>query len=178
MVTQRDLAAEIASPKYAHIEFERRWRVNTAARPDLSSARESTLIEDRYIEGARMRLRRMSQPTIGWSSLKLTKKYHAEDASARPIVTAYLTEAEFELLAALPARTIVKRRYSIPYDGREWSLDSFEGPLTGLEILEIEARDSAELAALAPPHWALQEVTYDPDYQCGTLAFKNRIPEV
>jgi len=52
------------------------------------------------------------------------------------------------LLASLPARELVKRRYHLPHDGRYWSLDVFEGPLQGLETIECEAEDAAALAPL------------------------------
>lgn len=172
----RGLDTETGDPKYARIEFERRWLVDTATRPALGGT-WITLIEDRYIDGTRMRLRQMSRPDLGETKWKLTKKYDCEDPSARPIVTSYLTAQEYELLRTLPARTLAKRRHHLELDGRWWSLDVFEGPLAGLELVEIEANDSAELAALVPPSWATKEVTCDPRYQCGSLAQTNLIPE-
>jgi len=172
----RGLDTEAGEPKYARIELERRWLVDRAARPSLEGA-WMTLIEDRYIDGTRMRLRRMSRPDLGETKWKLTKKYDTERPEARPIVTAYLTAAEYEVLTALPARVLVKRRYHLPIDGRFWSLDVFEGLLAGLEVVETEADDEAALAALVPPAWATKEVTHDVRYQCGALAQSNAIPE-
>lgn len=156
-------ADEAFKPKYAHIERERRWLVDPRCRPDLSTL-SFTLIEDRYITGTRLRLRRMTSETQ--SSLKLTKKYDASDPLARPIVTSYLTEAEYALFAALPADGITKRRYSC----QGHSLDQFEGALAGLELAEREAADSAALRAIAAPLWTIREVSDDPRYQGGTLA--------
>ena len=136
-----------------------------------------TLIEDRYIVGTRMRLRRMSRPDLGETMWKLTKKYDTERPEARPIVTSYLTASEYELLTALPARAMVKRRYHLPIDGQFWSVDVFEGALGGLELVETEAADAAALAALVPPPWVTKEVTRDARYQCGALAESNAIPE-
>ena len=173
----RGLDTETGDPKYARFELERRWLVDTARRPSIDGA-WTTLIEDRYIVGTRMRLRRMSRPDLGEVKWKLTKKYDTERPEARPIVTAYLTEAEYGVLAALPSRTMRKRRYHLPIDGRLWSLDVFEGALAGLELVEAEAADEAELAGLVPPVWATKEITRDPRYQCGSLAQTNAIPEV
>jgi CYTH domain-containing protein len=53
----------------------------------------------------------------------------------------------------------------------------FEGPLEGLEMIECEAEDEAALASLAPPDWALREVTRLPQWQCGALARAGMIPE-
>ena len=172
----RGLDTETGDPKYARTEFERRWLVDTVARPALGDA-YTTLIEDRYIDGTRMRLRQMSRPDLGEVKWKLTKKYECEDPSARPIVTCYLTEAEYKLLATLPARAMRKTRYHLLLDGQWWSLDVFEGALTGLELVESEAGDAIALAALVPPRWATKEVTHDARYQCGSLAKSNTIPE-
>lgn len=166
MPAMRTGADEAADPKYAHVERERRWLVDPAARPAVAD--EGVLIEDRYITGTRLRLRRMSGG--GVESLKLTKKYDAADRTARPIVTTYLTEAEHALLTTLPARPVVKRRHAVAHGGLEWSLDRFEGALAGLELVEIEAPDAAALAALVPPAWAVREISDDPRYQVGTLA--------
>jgi CYTH domain-containing protein len=172
----RGLDEEMGEPKYARLELERRWLVDNAKRPVLEG-QGMTIIEDRYIDGTRMRLRRMSRPDLGEVKWKLTKKYDCADPSARPIVTAYLTEAEYELLRALPARELTKRRYHLPFEGNYWSLDVFEGPLLGLQMIECEAHDHEALDALAPPDWALREVTHLPQWQCGALAAAGGIPE-
>nr|WP_166176523.1 hypothetical protein [Altererythrobacter segetis] len=176
MKVNRGLDDETGEPRYARTEFERRWLVDPAARPALDG-QWMTIIDDRYIDGTRMRLRRMTRPDLGEVKWKLTKKYECSDPSARPIVTSYLTEAEYDVLAALPARELTKRRYHLPLGGRYWSLDLFEGPLLGLEMIECEADDEAALAALVPPDWALHEVTHLPQWQCGALASASAIPE-
>ena len=172
----RGLEAELASPKYARPELERRWLVDAALRPSVDGL-EPVLIEDRYVTGTRIRLRRMTRGD-GSSVCKLTKKYETDRPEARPIVTAYITESEHALLAALPARTLRKRRHHVWHDGRHWSLDLFEGPLAGLELVEVEVADEPALAALVPPSWVTKEITRDPRYQCGSLAQTNAVPEV
>jgi CYTH domain-containing protein len=172
----RGLDEEMGEPKYARLELERRWLVDISTRPALDGHR-MTVIEDRYIQGTRMRLRRMTRPDLGEVKWKLTKKYECGDPSARPIVTAYVTEAEYDLLRSLPSRELAKRRFHLPIDGRYWSVDLFEGPLQGLETIECEAEDEVALAALVPPDWALREVTHLPQWQCGALASARAIPE-
>jgi CYTH domain-containing protein len=172
----RGLDEEMREAKYACIEWERRWLVDKASRPPLGR-HAMTLIEDRYIDGSRLRLRRMSQPELGQVKWKLTKKYECADPSARPIVTSYLTEREYEVLRALPARELTKRRYRVPFGGRYCSVDLFEGPLHGLETVECEAEDHTALAALVPPAWAAGEITHVARFQCGSLAYMDAIPE-
>lgn len=175
-VAERDLAAELAQPKYAAFERERRWLVESKARPDVAGLGH-VLIEDRYLDGSRFRLRRMSESGSAWESRKLTKKYETDTPAVRPIVTAYLTDAEYALFASLPGRDIIKRRYRVPDGARIWCLDLFEGALAGLELIECEETDDAALAAMTPPLWARREITGDLRYQCGTLAQSNCIPE-
>ena len=155
---------EARAPKYSLIERERRWLVDQSKRPDLDNL-DYILIEDRYIRDTRMRLRRMTDSKTGQLSLKLTKKYECSDPLARPIVTAYLTEQEFEAFAKLDALPLAKKRYSV----EGFSVDQFDGALDGLELVEIERSDDQMLRDLHPPAWAAAEVSNDPRYQGGTL---------
>ncbi len=162
-------ADEERAPKYAHIERERRWLVDPKARPAIDGL-PSVLIDDRYLVGTRMRLRRMTESATGTVSLKLTKKYEADDPLARPIVTSYLTEDEFSLLATLPSRQLAKRRFRLASGGPSFSVDQFIGSLSGLELAEIEWADDAGLRALRAPDWTVREVSNDPRYQGAALA--------
>ena len=158
---------EALAPKYAHVERERRWLV-PAWRLTLTGA--YVAIQDRYITGTRLRLRSMTDSGTGEAALKLTKKYEAVDPRARPIVTTYLTQTEFDVFSELPAKVLEKRRYGVPNAGREFSVDMFTGTLQGLILAEIEWPDDAGLRALAAPLWADREVTDDVRYQGGSLA--------
>ncbi len=156
---------EAAAPKYAHIERERRWLVDAALCP---LPPDHVSIEDRYIDGTRLRLRRMTDSGDGRVVLKLTKKYDAADPAARPIVTAYLTGGEYAVFAALPARIVVKRRYAVD----DFSVDVFDDP-TGLPIIaEIECASAEALAAVVPPTWTRREITRDAAYQGAHLAMR------
>ncbi len=171
----RGLEDEAKSPKYAHLELERRWLVDADSRPRLEGL-SYIVIEDRYIDDSRMRLRKMTDGITGQSVVKLTKKYDCADPLARPIVTAYLTDTEYSLLKSMPAQKLNKRRYAVESDGISWSLDQFEGDLIGLELLEIEWPDYDGLCKLSPPDWTVTEVSHDIRYQGGTL-IKLGIPE-
>ena len=164
----RTLETEARTPKYAHIERERRFLVDPSLRPNLS-ARAFILIEDRYLVGTRLRLRRMTDSKSGVTTVKLTKKYEATDSLARPIVTSYLSEAEYTLLASLPAHPLVKRRYPFDLPEGQIGIDVFEGSLAGLETAEIEIEDDASLRAFSPPNWAVQDISNDHRFQGGSL---------
>ncbi len=156
-------------PKYAQFERERRWLVDPAARPDLGGL-PFTLIEDSYLCGTRMRLRRMTDSVTHMITCKLTKKYEAADPLARPIVTAYLTEAEYAAFLVLPSCKLTKRRIKLSHSAHVFSLDQFDGALDGLELLEIESDSSDGLKAIEPPHWIVAEVSEDSAFQGGSLA--------
>lgn len=96
-------------PKYSLPEIERRWLVDLT-RIELDRLGEPELIEDRYLIGTRLRLRRMSGP-MG-VVYKLVKKY-GRSGWVEPITNLYLDEVEYANLATLPARSLVKRRYRL-----------------------------------------------------------------
>ncbi|KQO06071.1 hypothetical protein [Sphingomonas sp. Leaf242] len=165
----RGLDEELAAYKYSHVERERRFLVDPLKRPSLDGCR-SILIEDLYITDTRCRLRRKTDSVGGRVVLKLSKKYDVPDPLTRPLVATYLTSEEDALFAALPGHWFRKRRHAVSSASGEFGIDSFEGALAGLELAEIEQPDAASLAAVQPPEWARSEVTYDPDFQGGTLA--------
>jgi hypothetical protein len=114
--------------KYARVERERRFLL---ARPPLTStAAASRRITDRYLAGTRLRLRRAESTHCGACEFKLTQKVPAQ----RPghvqglITNIYLSQAEYELLACLPAATLSKTRLSVPPLG----IDVFDPPLHGV----------------------------------------------
>jgi CYTH domain-containing protein len=156
--------------KYAQIERERRWLLATL--PDvLQDSQDYQLIEDRYITGTPLRLRRMTDATGQVTARKLTQKYQAADqtAYATTITNFYLDEASYVLLGTLPARILTKKRFKL-VDGRfQFSIDQFSGPLTGLVMAEIEQPDMNSLMQIPQPAFALREVTENPKFGGGML---------
>lgn len=147
-----------AGPKYSLPERERRWLAEPALLPPLIGP--GRLIEDRYIDGTRLRLRAVDGV---W---KLGKKYEGESLSRRPIVNVYLTEVEHAVLAELPAARLIKRRYRVG----GFAVDRFQDQLAGLWLAELEMPDAAALAAIVAPDWCIAEVSDNPRYSGGILA--------
>jgi len=151
-------------PKYSLPEFERRWLV-----PDMASVPsplgEARLIEDRYIAGTRLRLRRVMD-AHGSATAKLGKKYPAEAGSFESIVNIYLDPAEHAQLAGLPAYRSIKRRYSL----EGGSLDVYVLPQADLRIFEVELASEAQIRAYRPPDFVGQEITGDPRYTGYAIA--------
>ena len=154
-------------PKYAIVERERRFLVDPALMPALDPA-AARLIEDRYLPGTNLRLRKVTAPGVV-PVFKLGKKYPGAGLSSRPMTNIYLDAAEHAMLAALSAAPLTKRRYDV---GGGFVIDVFDGALSGLVLAEVSADDEAALAAVAVPAWCMAEVTDDPAYAGGTLAIE------
>jgi hypothetical protein len=182
--------------KYALVERERRFLL--AAPPSGVRLTDERQITDRYLTGTRLRLRRVtragsglgdesasgavrSDPDVHSSGrrpepeLKLTQKVPA----TRPgpvsglITNFYLSPAEYDLLATLPAAELAKTRLSFP----PYVVDVFGPPRHGLVLAEVELPTDAGLAACPPPPGSVAEVTSDERFTGGRLAVTPR-PEL
>ena len=151
----------VETSAYALVERERRF---LAPEPPQRGVVAERLLVDRYVSGTRLRLRRSTPigDDTASTSLKLTQKLPGRPWGT--LTTVYLSEDEYAVLAALPARELVKRRLSVPPLG----YDVFDGPLTGLVLAEAEFLDDEHAAALAVPA-GLVEVTADERFTGGRL---------
>jgi CYTH domain-containing protein len=101
-------------------------------------------IEDRYIEGTRLRLRTVRDPG---------------KASALAHTTMYLDKAERALLSGLPAVTLCKTRHVMTrYEGLDVAVDVFTGKLSGLTMTEFDLGLDGSLSQPSPT-WLRAEVT-------------------
>ncbi len=140
-------------PPYTKPEFERRWLVLAEAALE-SHADRVREIEDRYLQGTRLRLRKVTergQATI----YKLGKKYEPEALGNHHVVSTYLNEVEYMLLASLPARIARKRRFTVSGG----ALDVYEQPNPGLRVFEVEFTSPEEAERYVPPDGIGKEVT-------------------
>jgi len=148
--------------KYARYELERKFLLERV--PD--SLPPGSTLYDRYIVGARLRLRRIDA-TDATTVYKLNQKEASPDSPAvMTITTMYLTRGEYELLAALPAHELRKRRHRIA----GYSVDIFDGPLTGLVLAEREFPSEEELCRAIAPELAVEDVSTDVRYTGARLA--------
>jgi CYTH domain-containing protein len=156
-------------PKYAQLEIERRMLIPPELLPDLNGLHYAT-IEDRYLEGGRLRLRKVTEVGAAESIYKLCKKYGRVGASEEPIVNVYLAVEEYESLRFLPGVDLLKRRYRYEYQGRCFSIDAHTGALTGLYLCECEAVSTSELNEVAFPPFVVEDVTADMRFSGANLA--------
>jgi CYTH domain-containing protein len=155
--------------KYARTEIERRFLL--AGVPDGADVLVVNEIDDRYLDGTRLRLRRMAQ-VGGPTALKLTQKLPAPDGHGRQgaLTTLYVSEDEYAALAVLPAATLSKSRLSIaPY-----GVDVFRGHLEGLHLAEVEFESVQDAAAFRPAAFCHAEVTADRRFTGGELVRASR----
>jgi CYTH domain-containing protein len=155
--------------KYARTERERRFLVKDF--PLASAISRTRHITDLYIEATRLRLREQTEcgiPTV----YKLTQKIPIRGEAAQQgfITNLYLTESEFQILARLPARKLVKTRHSVSPFG----IDTFEGEWSGLCLAEAEFESAADADALTIPSFVHAEVTDDDRFTGGRLVNATR----
>ncbi|GGM06120.1 hypothetical protein GCM10012279_24890 [Micromonospora yangpuensis] len=156
--------------KYARVERERRFLL---ARPPLPAAvTVSRRITDRYLAGTRLRLRRAESLPGGACEFKLTQKVPAQRTGHLQglITNIYLSPAEYDLLAGLPAATLSKTRLSVPPLG----IDVFDPPLHGLILAEAEFTTDEAARTFLPPPQVVAEVTDDIRFTGGSLVHAHR----
>jgi CYTH domain-containing protein len=154
--------------KYARIERERRFLLD---RPPHDLPLEYRRIRDLYLDGTRLRLRRIENAAGDILDLKFGQKYSepAGPGLSATLTNLYLTEAEYDALRTLGGRPIIKRRYAYPHQRRRFSIDVFEQQLAGLVLAEIEFDSDEAAAALPRPTFAIAEVTGEPFFTGGVL---------
>ena len=149
--------------KYAVVERERRYLL--ASLPSELVARTDEII-DRYVVGTRLRLREVRKPD-GTVIRKLGHKVRLGEGPAKVACTNfYLDDAEWDLLVALPARGLRKKRHMIQRGGLVVAVDEHED---GTLIAEIDDRD--EPSDLVPD-WleVVRDVSHDEEWTGARLA--------
>ncbi|MFI9781112.1 hypothetical protein ACIHCV_41920 [Streptomyces sp. NPDC051956] len=155
--------------KYARVEQERRFLL--AEPPAQSAVTVSRVINDRYVTGTRLRLRR-ADFSDGRCELKLTQKVPISQSGATQglITNTYLSPAEYDVLASLSAALLSKTRFSVPPLG----VDVFDGHLQGLVLAEAEFTTDEEAESFVPPAECVAEVTDDTRFTGGRLVQASR----
>lgn len=154
--------------RYVALEREQRWLLQRLP----MQRSDPAAIHDRYIDGTRLRLRRVDHH--GEIVLKLGQKVRLGDEAAECVrmTNIYLDEAEYQVFTALPAAELFKRRWRVMEGERVFAVDEFTGRLAGLMLAELEL--SADEPRTSPPSFASLEVTDDERFTGGSLARLNR----
>jgi CYTH domain-containing protein len=165
-----EFSSSSRTPKYARIEQERRFLLHHLP-DDFDPTAPFTHIYDRYLNGTRLRLRRMTSQS-GKLIYKLGQKYRGPDHKPHQtfMTNLYLDENEYRLFMNLPAKELFKRRYAYAHTQSFYSLDIFEKHLNGLILAEIESRAGEDINRLPLPSFAYREVTAETFFLGGNLA--------
>jgi len=159
---------ESISLKYALIENERRFLIRN--RIAMSNNPRCLFIQDRYLVGTRLRLRRVEEsglPTVFKLGQKI--RFDGSSPSENAHTTIYLSAKEFDLFARLPANELEKVRWINPIGGQSLAIDEFGGRLTGLILAEVDL----ETAGTIPSNFPIElnvEITNDERFTGGELA--------
>ncbi|MDF1604587.1 hypothetical protein [Nocardioides sp. YIM 152315] len=120
--------------KYAVVESERRFLVRSLP----AGVERTTAITDRYLTGTRIRLREVAEPD-GRLVRKLGHKVRLGPGPQRIACTSvYLDDAEWAVLARLPATVLHKRRHHVHLDGRHVAVDELPD---GTLLAEVDGGD-------------------------------------
>lgn len=140
---------------------------------EIDTTRGFRRIEDLYVEGTRLRLRRVTDDGGSLIDLKLTQKYRdPEKPFFQTVITnLYLTDEEFSILSCVGGHQLIKKRYDFHSDGRRYSIDAFEGKLSGLVLAETEFDHDDEASSFEVPSFAIRDVTNEDLFTGGHLAF-------
>ena len=133
-----------------------------------------TRIVDIYIpdtsEHSHLRLRQKGD------KYELTKKTPIQDgdASAQLEQTINLSKLEFEAIAVISQKRVVKDRYRVMLGNREAEVDVFRDELQGLVVIDFEFATPAEKARfVAPADVVLADITQEDFIAGGLLAGKS-----
>ncbi|HEX7738749.1 MAG TPA: GNAT family N-acetyltransferase, partial [Marmoricola sp.] len=157
--------------KYAVRESERKFLLARAP----EGLPPGTLIEDTYLPGTRMRLRRVTDPD-GTVVRKLGQKVRAGGPDSLWHTTMYLDDDEWAELSR-PGAPLRKRRHLV--GDPAVAVDVFEGDLGGLVLAEVdrgEGPDEPDLLARLGDLGldVVREVTGDESWTGGALAYSGR----
>lgn len=159
-------------PKYAHWVAERRFLVDPSRLPPLDD-KAARLIEDLYIDGGRLRLRRITHTATGEQDFKLAKKYAPDNPLIGPMTNLYLDADEYAVLSRLPGARVAKRRYKVD----SFTIDVFQAPFEGLVTAECEASNRMAALRFDVPAWCVREVTSEVAYTGWSLAQAQTLPK-
>ena len=146
--------------KYAVVERERRWLLSEV--PLVPDGARRLAVRDRYVDGTRLRLRETTDEA-GTVVRKLGQKVRLGPGAGEVAHTSlYLDDAEWDLLVALPARTLAKTRTLVPVGEGHVAVDVHAD---GTVVAEIDG--DGEL----PAGWrVVREITAEEAWTGGALA--------
>ena len=158
------------SGNYSRFEIERKYLIKERPRSLPESFVE---IHDLYLNNSSLRLRIEKTPDGTIVGRKLRKKDPDPDKGKETsvITSLYLSEKDLVALGNLNGASLKKHRYTFEYQDRRVVYDLFQGELAGLILAEVEFKDYGSLSGFVPESESWEDVTGNPNYSGGSLAF-------
>ena len=154
--------------------YARLFRIEDLPQP-LTRASPHVQFHDNYLAGTELRLRTVRTPeTNEWLRI-LQKRTYDDGSTIRAFRSQEMSLAanEYALLERYEGREIRKNRHRELIDGTDYDLDVYIGPLWGLNVAILRGQDPQQLAHLAPPSFAVMEVSDDPFFRSENLVGKD-----
>ncbi len=146
-------------------EIERKFLVNNFPKELIKNAETKSIHQGYlFLEGDReLRVRRKG------SHYFMTRK--SGEGIIRDEFEAPISKEVYDMLWPLTdGRQVTKIRHSFVFDGKILELDTFEGKLEPLTILEVEFDTEKEANEYIPPNFVAREITFDNRYRNAELA--------
>jgi CYTH domain-containing protein len=130
-------------------------------------------IFDNYIEGTRLRLRLVRDPSSrNWTRILQQHIVAENDLAEMRLAEIHLNESEYSTFEQFEGREIRKNRYFHEFDRVSFAFDVYLGDLWGLNSALVEFQSADEMNAFDPPMFAVFEVTNDPFFLGKNLVGK------
>lgn len=121
-------------------------------------------IFDNYIEGTRLRLRLVRDPTSkNWTRmLQQSIVVDDEHLGSTKVAEIHLTETEYSIFEQFEGSEVRKNRYFHDFDHASFAFDVYLGDLWGLNTALVEFETAADAEQFEPPPFAIFDITNDP----------------
>ena len=130
-------------------------------------------IFDNYIEGTRLRLRLVRDPSSkNWTRMLQQHIIAGDDLAKAKLAEIHLNETEYSKFEQFEGREIRKNRYFHEFDRVSFAFDVYLGDLWGLNSALVEFQTADEMNSFEPPSFAVFEVTNDPFFLGKNLVGK------
>jgi CYTH domain-containing protein len=156
--------------KTAPAEYQRLFLIERLPEP-LTPASAHVQIFDNYIEGTRLRLRLVRDPSSrAWTRI-LQQKFpiDSNEPGVSKLAEIYLNEQEYEMFEQFEGREVRKNRYFHEFDRQQFTFDVHLGDLWGLNTARVDFQAAVEMQKFEPPPFAVFEITSDPFFRGENL---------
>jgi len=147
--------------KTAPSEFYRLFLIEKLPEP-LTPASSHLQLFDNYVEGTRLRLRKIRDPYTKTWTWTLQQHIRPDGEHRVPKLSEiHLNEAEYEIFAQFEGQEIRKNRYFHEFDQVSFTFDVYLGHLFGLCTARVDLDSVESMEALVPPPFVIFDVSGD-----------------